>query len=127
MGGGDAAIITIETGFSFPSGHVTSSIVLFGLFAYFVFQRSKSSNRKTLSSTFSLVIAFLVGFDRLYLDVHWLSNVLGGYLLGVFWLMFSIFVFQFLQRTTKFQMKKLLKILREQEAHYTIEMHYSEK
>jgi undecaprenyl-diphosphatase len=119
--GGDAAIITAvktlvhserplngimqDTGFSFPSGHVTSSVVFFGLLTYFVFQYWESSNRKTLSSMFSVAIAILVGFDRLYLNVHWFSDVLGGYLLGVFWLTFSILVFQYLERTAKFQMK----------------------
>ena len=34
----------------------------------------------------------LVGFDRIYLNVHWISDVLGGCLLGTFWLMFSILV-----------------------------------
>ncbi len=113
--GGDAAIITMvkmlvhserplngimqETGFSFPSGHVTSSVVFFGLLTYFVYQYCKSSNGKTLSSTFSVAIAFLVGFDRLYLRVHWFSDILGGYLLGIFWLTFSILAFQYIERT----------------------------
>ncbi len=120
--GGDAAIITMfkmlvhserplngimqETGFSFPSGHVAGSVVFFGLLAYFVFQHSKSSNGKTLSSTFSVAIEFIIGFDRLYLNVHWFSDVLGGYLLGVFWLTFSILAFQYIERTGKFQMKR---------------------
>jgi undecaprenyl-diphosphatase len=79
-----------ETGFSFPSGHVTSSIVLFGLLTYFIFQHWKSSKTKILSSMFFVAIVVLVGFDRLYLNVHWFSDVLGGYLLGIFWLTFSI-------------------------------------
>jgi undecaprenyl-diphosphatase len=120
--GGDAAIITVfkllvhserplngimqETGFSFPSGHVASSVVFFGLLTYFVFQHSKSTNGKILSSTFSVALEFLVGFDRLYLNVHWFSDVLGGYLLGVFWLTFSILAFQYIERTGKFQRKR---------------------
>lgn len=95
-----------ETGFSFPSGHVASSVVFFGLLTFFIFQHLKTSNGRKLSSTFSVAIEFLVGFDRLYLNVHWFSDVLGGYLLGVFWLTFSILAFQYIERTGKFQMKR---------------------
>jgi len=116
---GDAAIITVakilvhsarplngmiqESGFSFPSGHATSTTVFFGLLTYFIWQRWKSSNAKALSTMFFVVMAFLVGFSRVYLNVHWLSDVLGGYLLGVFWLTFSILAIQHLERITKFQ------------------------
>lgn len=90
--------IILETGFSFPSGHVTSTVVLFGLLTYVVWQRWKSSNAKILASIFSIIVAIIVGFSRIYLNVHWLSDILGGYSLGVFWLTFSIAVFQYLQR-----------------------------
>lgn len=91
--------IMLETGFSFPSGHVTSTVVLFGLLTYFAWQHWKSSNAKILPSTFFIIIAIIVGFSRIYLNVHWLSDILGGYSLGVFWLTFSILVFQYLERT----------------------------
>ena len=115
--GGIAAIVTIvktlvhsvrplngviqETGFSFPSGHVTSTVVFFGLLTFFVWQRWKASNARTLSSVFYVVMEFLVGFSRVYLNVHWLSDVLGGYLLGAFWLAFVIFLFRYSCRTAE--------------------------
>jgi len=86
--------IISEQGFSFPSGHVVSAVVLFGLLAYFAWEHRKSKKMKIFSSLIFLMIAFAVGFDRIYLNVHWLSDVLGGYLLGIFWLTFSIFLFQ---------------------------------
>jgi undecaprenyl-diphosphatase len=90
--------IVNESGFAFPSGHVTSTIVLFGLLTYFVWKHWKTSNAKALSSLFFVAIAIAVGFDRIYLNVHWLSDVLGSYPLGVFLLTFSILVFQHLGR-----------------------------
>jgi len=88
--------IVNESGFSFPSGHVTSTIVLFGLLTYFIWKHWKSSNAKVLSSLFFVVIAFVVGFDRIYLNVHWFSDVLGSYPLGVFLITFSILAFQYI-------------------------------
>jgi undecaprenyl-diphosphatase len=94
-----------ETGFSFPSGHVTSTVVLLGLLTYFIWLYWKSSGAKALTSMVFVGVAFLVGFSRLYLNVHWLSDVLGGYLMGVFWFTFSISAFQYLETTVRFQMK----------------------
>ncbi|MBT0159642.1 phosphatase PAP2 family protein [Candidatus Bathyarchaeota archaeon A05DMB-2] len=85
-----------ETGNSFPSGHVTGIIVFAGLLTYFAWQVWRSSKAKTASGMFYVAITVVVGFDRIYLNVHWFSDVLGGLLLGTFWLTFSILVFQFL-------------------------------
>jgi undecaprenyl-diphosphatase len=124
---GDAAIVTMiktlvhserplngimqETGFSFPSGHVTSSIALFGLLTYFICQHWKSSNVKTLSSAFFVAIAILVGFDRLYLNVHWFSDVLGGCLLGIFWLTLFISAFRHTKLKETMEWKKKERIM----------------
>jgi undecaprenyl-diphosphatase len=99
--GGIAVLVTIvkalvhsprpsEAGFSFPSGHVTSTVVFFGLLIYFVWQHWKSPKVRILSSLFFVTIEVLIGFSRVYLNVHWFSDIIGGYLLGSFWLTFSI-------------------------------------
>jgi len=85
------ALIT-EMGYSFPSGHITSGIVFFGLLAYFAWHIWNSSRTRGVSAMLFLITLALVGFDRIYINVHWISDVLGGSLLGSFWLMFSILV-----------------------------------
>jgi membrane-associated phospholipid phosphatase len=92
--------IMYDTGFSFPSGHVTSAVVLLGLVAYFARQHWKSSNTKKLLNMLLIALASLVGFTRVYLNVHWFSDVFGGYLLGAFWLTSSILVFQYLKNVS---------------------------
>jgi undecaprenyl-diphosphatase len=83
-----------EEGFSFPSGHVVSTVVLLGLVAYFFQKYSNSSKARMASLIFFAAMSLIVGMDRIYLNVHWLSDVLGGYALGAFWLSFSILAFE---------------------------------
>jgi undecaprenyl-diphosphatase len=119
--GGDAVLVDIfkslvhsprplnglvaDSGFSFPSGHTTGSIVFCGLIAYFAWQRWKTPKPRTLVVTLSVTISAAVGFDRLYLNVHWFSDVLGGVMLGLSWLIFSILIFQLLKTDRKLQTK----------------------
>jgi membrane-associated phospholipid phosphatase len=100
-----------ETGYSFPSGHITSGIVFFGLIAYFAWHIWNSSKTRRVSIMLSLITIALVGFDRIYLNVHWVSDVLGGFLLGTFWLLFSILVLTYWEneRNCKFSNNTLTK------------------
>ena len=83
-----------ETGFSFPSGHAMAAVVLLGLLTYFIWQHFKSRNVKILSGILFILISLVVGFSRIYLNVHWLSDVVGAYALGIFWVTFSIVAFR---------------------------------
>jgi len=87
--------LIVETGYSFPSGHVTGGLVFFGLLAYFGWRLWNSSKRKASLILLCLAITSIISFDRIYLNVHWFSDILGGYLLGMFWLTFSIIVFKY--------------------------------
>jgi len=83
-----------ETGFSFPSGHATAAVVFLGLLTYFIWQHFKSRNVRILSGVLFISLSLVVGFSRIYLNVHWLSDVVGAYSLGIFWLTFSIVAFR---------------------------------
>lgn len=77
-------------GKSFPSGHAMSSTVVYGavLVALLPLVRSRARRRATVAAAVVLVLA--VGSSRLLLGVHFLSDVLGGYVLGLAWLAGSI-------------------------------------
>ena len=94
--------IILDTSFSYPSGHSTSCIVLGGVLAYFAWQHWQSSRSRTLTAAGMGLLAVVVGFDRIYLNVHWLSDVFGGWLFGAFWLSFVILVFRHLKIAGKF-------------------------
>ena len=86
--------LIIVQGYSFPSGHVMGSVVLFGLLTYFAWGHWKSSAARSLSGSLYLAISLVVGFDRIYLNVHWFSDVLGAYLLGISLLALSILLLE---------------------------------
>ncbi|PKN88396.1 MAG: hypothetical protein CVU46_01120 [Chloroflexi bacterium HGW-Chloroflexi-8] len=79
-----------ETGFSFPSGHSMISLVFYGVVAYLVLSYVKSKKWKAFIVAGALAICALIGFSRLYLGVHYLTDVLAGWAAGGLWLALCI-------------------------------------
>lgn len=83
-----------ETGFSFPSSHSMISVAFYGFLIYLAYKNIKSKGLKfSLISTSSLII-LLIGISRIYLGVHYTSDVFGGILLGLSYLIIYINVFR---------------------------------
>jgi membrane protein DedA with SNARE-associated domain/membrane-associated phospholipid phosphatase len=70
----------------FPSAHSAQAVATYGALAYLAGQAAPRWGQRVAAWTAAVLIAVLVGFSRLYLGVHWLSDVLGGYALGAAWL-----------------------------------------
>ncbi|GAC1689644.1 MAG: phosphatase PAP2 family protein [Candidatus Dormibacteraceae bacterium] len=67
---------------SFPSGHMVRTVVAYGLLAFVIRRLSPSRTIRALAIAVAVVIVVIEAFDRIYLDVHWESDVIGGLLLG---------------------------------------------
>jgi len=67
---------------SFPSGHMVRSVIAYGLIAFVVQRLAPWPLARSLAIPVATAIVVLIAFDRLYLDVHWESDVVGGVLLG---------------------------------------------
>lgn len=67
---------------SFPSGHMLRTVIAYGLLAFVIWRLSPSSRVRWLAVAGAVVAIVVMAFDRLYLDVHWESDVIGGLLLG---------------------------------------------
>ncbi len=80
----------LEKGYAFPSGHSTTAVAFYGFIAYILIRQCKSWKTKIGILLAGLIIIFGVGFSRIYLGVHYLSDVWGGYLLGALWLIIGI-------------------------------------
>jgi membrane protein DedA with SNARE-associated domain/membrane-associated phospholipid phosphatase len=79
-----------ETSFSFPSGHAAIAAALYGFAVYFLWRRAATWGRRLNILFAGIFLVAAIGFSRLYLGVHFLSDVLGGYLLGLLWLIIGI-------------------------------------
>ncbi len=76
-------------GWSFPSGHTSGAIIVYGILAYILIKLTAKKWHWPIILAASAV-AFTVGFSRIYLHVHYLSDVLAGGLSGIAWLTFCI-------------------------------------
>jgi undecaprenyl-diphosphatase len=98
--------LVVDSGFSFPSGHTAGSIVFCGSLAFFAWQHWKSTRERASIGTGVVAVTSVVGFSRIYLNVHWFSDVLGAGMLGVFWLSFAILLFKLLKDMGKFESER---------------------
>ncbi|WP_018898076.1 bifunctional DedA family/phosphatase PAP2 family protein [Rhizobium sp. 2MFCol3.1] len=71
--------------FSFPSGHSTVNMVLYGFLAFLIARGLQPAWRVTVVAAAALLV-FVIAFSRVYLGAHWLSDVVGGVLFGFAWL-----------------------------------------
>ena len=77
-----------EVSFSYPSGHALGSTVLYGFLAYLFATRFPQYSWLIYLLAVSLILA--IGLSRLYLGVHWPTDIIGGYGIGFLWLTFCI-------------------------------------
>jgi undecaprenyl-diphosphatase len=77
----------------FPSGHVLSLVVFFGLMIYLIVTASSRRRRwRVFASIAAAVPVVIVAFSRLYLDKHWLSDLAGGLSIGLAYLLLAIWI-----------------------------------
>jgi membrane-associated phospholipid phosphatase len=78
--------LATESTFSFPSGHALVSLAVYGAIALLLARRISSHRRGALLLAATAIWVALIGFSRLYLGVHFLSDVLAGFAAGAAWL-----------------------------------------
>jgi undecaprenyl-diphosphatase len=79
--------LATESTYSFPSGHASMSLAVYGSVAIIVARRLERTWKQVAVLGGTAVLAALIGFSRLYLGVHYLSDVVAGYALALAWML----------------------------------------
>jgi membrane-associated phospholipid phosphatase len=82
--------VITAAGYSFPSGHAMVSMCFYGMVAYLLCRHLRRLPGQILGYSLAAVLITIIGFSRIYLGVHYPSDVLGGYLAGGTWLAFCV-------------------------------------
>ncbi len=90
-----------ETGFSFPSAHTMGSVVFYGFLIFLILRCFKNKPLKFVISIIMSLTTLLIGYTRVYLGVHFATDVMAGVLAGIAYLVVAIIVFILLEQKIK--------------------------
>jgi undecaprenyl-diphosphatase len=97
----DDPVYRAAMGFSFPSGHAMSAMTFYGLLIYLVWKNVHNVTFKWILTFLLIIFIHLIGFSRVYFRVHYASDVIGGFSLGLIWLVLSLWVMHSLEKFTR--------------------------
>ena len=105
------AVHTVSS--SFPSGHAMSSAIVYGTVAYLAARLHRRRWARWLVMMFALVVIVLISFSRMYLGVHYPSDVLAGVVIGLAWAAFCMATLEAIQR---YALRRAPRILEDEKA-----------
>lgn len=85
-------------GLSFPSGHAFMSFSFFGLLIYIIYEEMKHGWLKNLIIFLLVCLVLVIGLSRIYLRVHYASDVIAGLCMGFMWIVISLSIIHFLEK-----------------------------
>ncbi|AMX00337.1 phosphatase PAP2 family protein [Rummeliibacillus stabekisii] len=81
-------------GYSFPSGHAMSAFAFYGILTFIFWRHIPNRFGRTTIVLFSSILILIIGTSRIYLGVHYPSDIIGGYFVSSIWLTIVIWFFQ---------------------------------
>jgi undecaprenyl-diphosphatase len=97
-------------GLSFPSGHALMSVTFYGLIIYILWKTIPQKGVRYALTGLLLLLILIIGFSRIYLRVHYASDVLAGLCIGFLWLVFAVWLLNQMEHYSK---QKLDHVVRE--------------
>ena len=88
-------------GLSFPSGHALMSMSFYGLLIFLVWENVSNQVSKWILSILLFTFILLIGFSRIYLRLHYFSDVIAGFAAGIIWLSLSIWMIRRIERFSR--------------------------
>jgi membrane-associated phospholipid phosphatase len=87
-----APLLKAVKGLSFPSGHAIMAVTFYGFIIYILFHTLNNNGLKYFLTVLIIILMLLMGLSRIYLRVHYFSDVIAGYIIGLLWLYISLIV-----------------------------------
>ncbi|MBC5993454.1 phosphatase PAP2 family protein [Pontibacter cellulosilyticus] len=96
-----------QSGLSFPSGHAMIGGAFYGLLIYIVWRTVANKVWRFILVILLTALILLIGYSRIYLRVHYATDVLAGYAMGILWLMASVYLMRRLEKiyVAKFELQ----------------------
>jgi undecaprenyl-diphosphatase len=85
-------------GYSFPSGHAMGSTIVFGTLAYLALRTLGSWRQRSAAVAFASTMILAISLSRIYLGVHWISDVAAGIAAGLIWVAFATVAYETMRR-----------------------------
>jgi len=104
----DIPLLREAEGLSFPSGHAFMSVTFYGLLIYIIWNSVQTKWKKWTLAILLFLLILIIGFSRIYLRVHYPSDVLAGFAIGFLWLVISVYI---INRIEKFSNRKIAPVV----------------
>src|SRR5215213_9504913 len=95
-------------GLSFPSGHALMSVTFYGLVIYMIFKGVKNPSLKWTLISLLIILIMIVGMSRVYLRVHYATDVIAGYCIGFLWLVFTVWMLNKIEKHSRRRFDKVV-------------------
>ncbi|BCB04356.1 phosphatase PAP2 family protein [Bacillus sp. KH172YL63] len=99
----DIEALIEQGGYSFPSGHSMSSFIFYGSLAFIMFRAFDRKRNKWASVVAVILLVLLIGLSRVYLGVHYPSDILGGFTAGGAWLTLCITIYMYFYKRKRWR------------------------
>ena len=95
-------MIVLERGYSFPSAHTVNNVILYGFAIYLIHKNMKNKKLRNFLCVILALIPVLIGISRIYLRVHYPTDVIAGFCLGiVLVILFTTFIWPRIEKSKK--------------------------
>lgn len=103
-------LVSVST-LSYPSGHAMSAMAFYGFLIYVIYNVKVKKWIKAIIISVLVFLILSIGISRIYLGVHYPSDIAGGYIAGLVWVIFSIILFHIIDLVSKRRVKDKKKIM----------------
>lgn len=97
----EGRMVEVLVDLSFPSGHAMFAFAFYGLFIHIIWKTVRNEALRIAATVSILIVIFFVGLSRVYLGVHYFSDVVAGFAAGFIWLLLCLFLLRRIEKMLK--------------------------